>query len=281
MVIKKKRVPSILYHYTSVGTLLKIFENSETDKICLRATNAKFFNDPHEYNLAVSLLITSMISYEKEKSIENKISQNIKNRVLNRLSTMPGNPFILSLSENSDNLIMWRTYGFDGKGVAIGLDKKMLDDYSKDERNKNVNLHKCIYDKNLILNGLINYWGYYYDTITIKKDENSIGFDSFRFLFDVVDFSFQFKRSEYETEKEWRLCKNEMDDNNYKFIERDGVIIPFVEHYFPKEIIKKIIIGPCVNKQLIKDSIITFLKSRKFRLPTKSIIASKVPYRKI
>jgi hypothetical protein len=95
-----------------------------------------------------------MISYEKEKSIENKISLNIKNRVLTRLSTMPGNPFILSLSENPDNLIMWRTYGFDGKGVAIGLDKKMLDDYSKDERNKNVNLHKCIYDKKLILKGL-------------------------------------------------------------------------------------------------------------------------------
>lgn len=279
----KKITPSILYHYTSVGTLLKIVDINDNDKICLRATNAKYFNDPHEYSLAISLLKSSMISYEKEKSIENKISQNLKNKLLTTFSTMPGTPFILSLSENPDNLTMWRTYGVDGKGVSIGFDKDMLENYAKDENNTNTRLYECVYEKDKIFKGLLNYWSKIYNTISIIDDngKNSIGFQSFRFLFDIVHFSFQFKRSEYNLEREWRLCKNESIEKNYRFIERDGIIIPFVEHYFPKSIIKKIIIGPCTNKILTKKSILTLLKSKEFQLDSKSIITSNVPYRKL
>lgn len=51
----------ILYHYTSIETLLKIIDNTDDGKICLRATHAKFFNDPHEYEFSISLLKTSLM----------------------------------------------------------------------------------------------------------------------------------------------------------------------------------------------------------------------------
>ena len=126
-----KKKPTILYHYTSVETLLKIIENSNTEKICFRATHARFFNDPYEYNLAISLLKQSLVKYEKNNSIENKKSSNFNKRFFTNLGLIFGDPFLFSLSENSDNLAMWRTYGVDVKGVAIGLDKKMLEEYSK------------------------------------------------------------------------------------------------------------------------------------------------------
>ena len=43
----------LLYHYTSINSLLKILDISESDKmICLWATHAKYFNDPYEYKIS-------------------------------------------------------------------------------------------------------------------------------------------------------------------------------------------------------------------------------------
>lgn len=278
---KTKNDPKILYHYTSVGTLLKILDNSVDNKICFRATHAKFFNDPYEYKLAVLFLKQSMVKYEKENNIKNGQSSIFNKNSLERLGVASGDPFMLSLSENSDDLTMWRTYGADGKGVAIGIDREMLDNYSNDEKNTNTKLLPCQYNKTKIINRLTNDWKVLYSKVTFMDEGKSLGMSSFRFMFNLIAFSFSFKRSEYSSEKEWRLCKNEFDETKVKYREKNGLVIPFVEHYFEKEIIKKIIIGPCVNKKLTKESIEMLLKSRKYNLLQNSITISKVPYRQI
>ncbi len=281
MATKKKKTPPILYHYTSVETLLKIIENSVGGKICFRATHAKYFNDPYEYNLAISLLKQSLFTYEKNNNIVKGKSSKFKFKIFTNLGLFFGDPFLLSLSENSDNLTMWRTYGADGKGVAIGIDSILLDEYSKDEKIKNTNLLQCKYDKRTILTGLVRYWEFVYDHFNIKENGKGMNLSSFHFLFDLITFSFTFKRNEYKEEKEWRLCKNEISDSNTKFRESDGVLIPYIEHLFDKKIIKKIVVGPCVNRKLTKESIEMFLKTRKFELAKNSIVISKVPYRNI
>lgn len=278
---KTKKDPKILYHYTTVGTLLNILDTIVHKKICFRATHAKFFNDPYEYKLAVEFLKQSMVKYEKENNIKNGQSSNFNKNSIARIGVASGDPFMLSLSENSDELTMWRTYGADGKGVAIGLDREMLDNYSNVDKNTNTVLLRCQYNKTDILNRLTKDWKDLYDKITFKNGGKTIEMDSFRFMFNLVAFSFSFKRSEYNLEKEWRLCKNEFDETKVRYREKNGLVIPFVEHYFEKEIIKKIIIGPCVNKNLTKESIEMLLKSRKYNLPRNSITISKVPYRQI
>jgi len=269
----------ILYHYTSVETLLKIIENIDDGKICLRATHAKFFNDPHEYELAISLLKSSLIDYEKKKSIKNGYGKKFNSKLFARLGQMFGNPFILSFSENQDDLTMWRSYGSDGKGIAIGFDKEMLVEYSNLETSINTKLIKCQYDKSKIINGLTKYWEYYYDKIDLKE-KNKIGLNDFNFPVDLTNFSFSFKRNEYYPEKEWRLCKSDWDTRNIKFRESDGLIIPYINYLLPKEIIKKIIIGPCSNKQLSEESIKMFMNMKKI-LAREFVLSSKVPYRKI
>jgi len=269
----------ILYHYTSIDTLLKIVDNIENDKICLRATHAKFFNDPHEYDLAISLLMSSMIKYEKQKSIKDKLSKNINKKLFSKIGQIFGNPFILSFSENQDDLTMWRSYGSDGKGVAIGFDKEMLLEYSDSKNTINTNLIKCKYEQKEIMDALVKYWDNFYDKISVSYDKK-IGFNDFSFIFIMTHFSFSFKRYEYNLEKEWRLCKNDWDSNSVKFRESEGIIIPYVNHLLPKEIVKEIVVGPCSNKQLTKDSIILFLKMKNLKL-TDSVYSSKVPYRKI
>lgn len=275
-----KKKSTILYHYTSVETLLKIIENCNTEKICFRATHARYFNDPYEYNLAISLLKQSLVKYEKNNFIKNKKSSNFNKSFFTNLGLIFGDPFLFSLSENSDNLTMWRTYGADGNGVAIGLDKKMLEEYSNDKNVKNTKLLQCEYDKVAILSGLIRYWRLKYDQFNIEEGK-SMDIHSFPFLFDLITFSFSFKRNEYIDENEWRLCTNEISNDETKFRENDGILIPYIEHSFEKNIIKKIIIGPCANKKLTKESIEMLLKTRKFELPQSPIVVSKVPYRKV
>ena len=277
----KSKHKEILFHYTSVETFLKILDNCNNQKVCFWATHAKFFNDPHEYKLAISLLKQSMIKYEKEKNITEKKSVNFNYKSLLRLGHMFGAPFLLSLSENPDDLTMWRTYGSDGNGIAIGIDTKMLFDYSEDKNVNNTKLLPCQYKKSSIIKGLTTYWELLYDKIDFKEDGRGFSMNSFRFLFDLINFCFSFKRGEYQLEKEWRLCKNEHDETKIKFRERNGIIIPYVEHFFDKEIIKKIVIGPCVNKKLTKESIEMLLKSRNYNLPKNLVRISNVPYRKI
>lgn len=270
---------NILYHYTSINTLLKILDTKENGKLCVWATHAKYFNDPYEYNLAISLLKRSMYQYEKDNSIENKKSKNFNKKAISSFGIMAGYPFILSLSENADDLTMWRTYGANGMGVAIGFDKKMLQDYSESEKVKNTRLLRCEYRENAVLKGLTRYWSAVYDGIDFKEGKTTIS--SFRFVFDISNFCFSFKKSEYKNEKEWRLCKNEMDSSKIFFLERGGLLVPYLKHIFPSEIIKRIIVGPCVDKKLTQESIDNFLRVRKYKVEKDFIQMSKVPYRQI
>lgn len=270
--------PTILYHYTSVSTLMKILDYSPQKNICIHATHAKYFNDPFEYSLAISLLKTSMIRYEKEHSIEHRKSQKFNKKKFSSFGIIAGYPFILSLSEKADDLTMWRTYGADGKGVAIGLDVSILKGY-KPENADNTRLLRCAYNKDSILNGLANYWNVVYDKIDFTEEGASI--QSFRLISDIANFCFSIKRQEYKDEIEWRLCKNEWTIDEIKFYEREGILIPYIEHFLPREIIKEIIIGPCANKKMTKESIETFLKVRRYTLDKESIILSKVPYRRM
>jgi len=43
--------PKILFHYTSIETLIKILDTID-DKICFWATHARYFNDPRSAEAA-------------------------------------------------------------------------------------------------------------------------------------------------------------------------------------------------------------------------------------
>jgi hypothetical protein len=258
---------------------MNILNPNERGEICLRATNARFFNDPYEFNLAVSMLKTSMIRYEKEKSKIEKKSKYFNNSEISSFATIAGYPFLISFSENSDDLTMWRTYGADGNGVAIGFDRKMLIDYTNTSGIVNTRLIKCSYNKNMILKNLIKYWESLYDKISFDNGKTAIS--SFNVLISIGNICFSIKRKEYKEEKEYRLCKNDRDSNNIKFFEREGLIIPYVELYLPKEIIKKIFIGPCVNPKLTMESLQFYLKSKGYSIKKEFLVKSKAPYRKV
>ncbi|MCU4163929.1 DUF2971 domain-containing protein [Carboxylicivirga caseinilyticus] len=267
---------NILYHYTSVDTFLKIFKEG-TKNICLRATHAAYFNDPYEGKYTVELLEESFRKYEEDNNIKER-KQGMNQLVINFIHSALGEPYLLSFSEHPDSLTMWRAYGDNGNGIAIGFDKYVIG--SNPEEKPNVNLIDCLYDESKIKAILQTHWDKVYNNYKINEGKTSYHGSP---IFPIYNkFYFGFKRKEYAIEAEWRLCQNVHSTQTKKHRVSNGLIIPYVEHIFPQEAIKKIVLGPCLDPEKSKKSVADFAKYKGLHLNEETdIIISKVSYRNI
>lgn len=130
----------IVYHYTSIDTLEKIFSSysAETKCINLRGTHCNFLNDGTESVLGAQLLPNYIIEIEKELRIapnwklepvffNEKYLQIIVDHIKNYDDTKEQmSKFVTSFSKERDSLVMWSIYGNKGNGIALGFDTEML-----------------------------------------------------------------------------------------------------------------------------------------------------------
>lgn len=255
--------PDILYHYTSLDALVSILD-SEDENITLRATQAKFFNDFKECDHICDILSTSnpnfpigIHSIDKDNSI-NGILEDLKNS------------FIVSFSKSYDDLNMWRGYGTNGMGIAIGFDVKKLNSF---DYLHNFILIQCNYNTKSIIEN----WEKLYHLYNTKNEKGELVDLTLSFLVDAISA----KNSSFQSEKEWRLSTFDKINYKIKFRSTGKTIIPYIEHKIPKGYIKEIIIGPCLNEELIKDGIIQMLQQRNFDLSKIKVKTSKVPFRQL
>lgn len=118
--------------------------------MCFRATEAKSLNDPEEFKYAMRLLIESIQRYEKIQGISTSESrlphimgkEDLFQRVLPNYF---GHPYIFSLCSDKDSLAMWRFYGNNGLGVALGLNIDEIMKYCGSLKEKF--LSQCLYGK--------------------------------------------------------------------------------------------------------------------------------------
>jgi len=273
----------LLYHYTSIESLHKIL-HVDGENIILRATHANFMNDPDEFEFANKIITDTLKEYELENEVSEKKSQYLFGRggIFGSFAYLPGEPFILSLSEHRDDLSMWRAYGHDGNGVCIGLDKEMLTSYSEEHEITNTTLLKCEYRKERVEDHFRKYWKEEYNNFKIEKSENgriTTGFNDGSLFFSMPKYGFSAKSPSYSSEAEWRLCTNE--GRNYQFRINGNLFVPFIEHKFRKEILRKIVIGPCLNGIQVEQGMRFFLKKFGF-LDSKGFIeTSKISYRQV
>ncbi|PSV21897.1 hypothetical protein C0W44_06750 [Photobacterium leiognathi subsp. mandapamensis] len=104
----------MIYHYTSVDTLLKILESQS-----LWASDLSKMNDPQEFTAGLEIL-RDLFSETFPDSIDwfnhNQIVGSNNQQLL----------LGCSFSNMSDDLSQWRAYGDDGCGVVIGVDESIL-----------------------------------------------------------------------------------------------------------------------------------------------------------
>lgn len=294
LTLESRREPSIVYHYTSLNTLQAILDRLEKEEklnnpnpLLLRGTRIDYLNDATEYKLACEIM-TDMLKKHAQSINDGdskKIVQYADTNIWERIATTFGQltlPFITSFSENDDNLPMWNTYGANGLGVAIGLKKvgfkerftawsgcSYINKYFKWFMHKYV---EEIYDNLSYVNS---------NKFVLKKPE----------IFNKLNsYLSSLKHNAYEYENEWRLIQSLQKNGNSKEIkyqEVNGLLKPYIEHGFEKSVLKEIVIGPCANLALAKQSLSDLLEQKGFSTKDCNdanyvkVKGSEIPFRQI
>lgn len=275
----------VLYHYTSIDILEKILTESIGKKyFILRGTHIEYLNDYQELKLAIENMQHLIEEFERNgndkqnKELSKNLNYNKWKTIINWGGLLT-DFYITSFSENSDSLPMWNIYGNNGNGVAIGCKKT-----HKETKNERTRWGKCFYSTDRfkkLFNDKV--FQIIYDNIDFENGNLSISGD---LVFNNLSFYFGIlKHASYEFEKEWRLMKQlNIERNTIKFHPSNGILKPFVENKFSKSDLKKIVLGPCADKELSERSVKMLLQNAGFSTNRKDenfveVIISQAPYR--
>lgn len=272
-----RQAPKVLYHYTDANSFLGIVGNKE-----LWASHIRFMNDLKEETLALDILGKILVNSLHEKHLNaDDVLKYVKDFFAKE--TVKKDIFILSFSENRDDLNQWRGYankipayciGFDVEKLIASLDnktdieiiKKSLRGSLGDNESKSLKfLLPCIYEKEEQENLL--------DEV-IKDSQNYLDESSYterqlgkEIANRLVFYSPLIKHKMSESEKEWRIIIVNRDSDNAEqcnFRMGKSFIIPYFKFHFEKSCFKEFIIGACPDKESVKESTIYFLSKKGF-----------------
>ena len=198
-------------------------------------------------------------------------------------------PFVTAFSENQDSLPMWKAYGQDGKGVAIGIE---MIPFNKSNFNSNSGFPvwvRCCYDSKRLRDIFALGIKEIYDMFEVRDNKLDIkGFPNFT---DLSAYYSMLKNFAFEYEQEWRLVKNYSISDTEKeihFNEKDGILKPYVEYFLPTKALKEIVIGPCSDFEILKRSLKMSLTRAGYTVNQKTekdksvkLKISKIPFRNI
>lgn len=258
-----------LYHYTSLASLFAILQN-ET----IRLTDYRFLNDTQELSYATHWL-KALLQPMAENEFVQKLLTAIENIEQGKVERLKGigedlpylqwnmcdlNYYILSLSQNYDDLAMWRMYAKDG--CSIKFNSQKLKEFFYGFRD--ANLEKGLMN---LIDGEVEYEikestrhaiNYFYS----KKNELMI-YD------EILMFCLLFKSPSFSFEHEYRMGipfeDQYLGENCSKeFLLSGTTIRPQLElKNFPiRDIIEEITISPFVTSELTKIGIQELLISK-------------------
>lgn len=298
-----------IYHYTNIDALVDgLIPEDATADLCFRATNVKHMNDPEEFKVDYSKIIEAV----KQNEFLSSIYKNAEEKKYQFEDS-----FVISFSENEDDLPMWSLYGRDGKGIALA--------FKKDEILTSHLLIKCIYQDSQAYRDIIKLANTLFDTEStsyvktkvfvdlnilvypekstsqviaeLRKEkeerekrqqkEESCNCDcDCAVFFNNIMSSYllaimpiiAYKHKAYQFENELRLLFNEADPEKIKYRTRNEIIVPYIEKTINRNTLHHIIVGPTTDINEAKRSLGQFMKARGFG--EIEIKPSKVPYRK-
>lgn len=286
----------LLYHYTSIDAFMGIFENctKTNQKITMWATHSMYLNDPTEFKLGKEICREALLEVEKELDIP--FQERLSNRIYSSeemqyqdimdqvYSTIPekfhwGMPYVISLSQNKDNLPMWNTYGRNGQGIALGFNKYRLID------SEGLVIKKCCYNtfldeeyKALYLRIRDRWQSLYKNRDEIEQSNvHDLIYDSVRLTFrDEMPFV---KHYGYQYENEVRCIAKPYQDTKIEYRSANNMIVPYIERQIDVQCLEQIIIGPCADKERVKASLTSYLYDKIDHHDRIKIIESDIPYR--
>src|ERR1700722_1051545 len=132
------RPTSNLYHYTSLGSILKIVPTS-----LLHATDARFLTDASEMRVIVENLKFAMSNVTDPDDFTARVHAELRAWLENRLSELGHAVFVACFTQNGNLLSQWRSYCDPGKGLSIGFNPDKL---ASTAQAQGFTVGKCIYN---------------------------------------------------------------------------------------------------------------------------------------
>lgn len=292
---------NLLYHYTSIEGFMGIFSKctKENPEITMRATHSMYLNDPSEYKLGKSICRKLLLEVEDDLSISE--NERLSNKIYSPeeirrqesmdyiYSTIPstmdwGQPYLFSLSKNRDSLPMWTTYAKNGQGLALGFDGYKLQYY------QDLKIVECCY--NVITDQeyktrcdrIKDRWRSLYDGWENRKSVNLEELICNTYPTILREELLYIKHYGYKYENEVRCIalrdKSKEHEDVIHYRNSNNLIIPYIERHINVNCLKRIVIGPCADKEKVRASLIMFLNDKIENLSNKNlrIDYSDIPY---
>ena len=299
-----------LVHYTSAETALKIIREK---KVWMR--NANFMADYMEIRTGTKKIkdvfdpqTGSKGFWESLDEIKFGLKEKVHEYYNGWVPQIEANSYLFCVSEHSKKeddigrLSMWRGYGGSG-GVALILNSAP---FLAETMVLGAGSYPVIYhdhEKNLrnVIDGVVRNIGF------LSKFDEKILIS--HFLFMLISFTFCLKHKGFEEEREWRVVYLEtlaqkMRENSHlkdiplpikselelvKNIPQDIFKIPLqkIEGLKPEEtldlelknLINRLIIGPCKNPEVLKDIFVRVLRENNVENAEKKVHISHIPLR--
>lgn len=295
-------------HYTNANTAYKIIENEE-----LWLRNVRGMNDYKEIDYGRNQFIDSLEKPQNEINRNNleelikKIDSNknykdfcdVCNQYIKDIETRT---YITCLSEhpstedNYGRLSMWRAYG---RSTGVALILSPVDLYTKPLKNNIFLTAPVIYSDKAFFDILPNILDAFSsdDMIYFFKQKNIEDF--FQILSRVIYvYILSIKHPGFAEEREWRIILSSFSEEDKQYIDKDILEADvktdfghpekiykidlkkfnFISNDSPR-LLKKIIIGPSENADIIKDAFIHLFNSKGINNAENLIQISDIPLR--
>ena len=286
--IKTLDLPACGYHYTDAGALKNIISQNT-----IWLSDIEYLNDETETKYIYELI---------EDMFENnelRVNERLGKALLDRCNYVKSNDyfqqefgisykeknFVISLSKEPDNLILWNNYtkNINKIGYNIGFKREDLLQCLKERLNKKDNIihGNVIYDIN-IQKDLINRLIYAFnDLLGYENASEMLVFQYIGMLLNV--YALFFKKQCFENEKEYRIIIGKRQDINGRDISCDfricnGLLIPYYQFSFSKECVSSISISPTVKEELYNASIRRLLNRYEYSKDV-NVLNSTIPLR--
>lgn len=257
----------VIYQYTHWDALFHGMLDGGREKnkeVCIRATNCRYLNDP------------------KEISLGSRLTQEIIDASLKRGGDTADinleKYFVTSFSERRDYLPMWSMYGKNGTGLSVGFDVALL------AQSKPTTFGRCMYCDTGFLESFRNSNEHNFvqppsteemSQMNAEEMEKVTSHAYFLFVDALQKVLALSKTPEYAYEKEIRICMKTAKNIQYR--NTGKMVVPYIDMFFPKAVVKEIIVGPTNEGKRAVDSLKEWLQS--IGMGTVQVSLSEVPYR--
>ena len=269
--------PAELYHYTDLDSLSGIFQTRS-----LWLSKISTMNDTSEIGLGVHYFKRCVEAHAKDSDRdEADFLQQVAAQLEGFRRT---NICVASFCEEQDQLNQWRSYGADGRGIALGFQSDRLEQLAQ---GYGLRLVPCVYDTGLHTRITEDLFGMllqaYRDRPPRDDAERDLLVERFNGTFLMA--APIIKDHHFAQEREWRLVSTPRPISDPRITASLSGKKASVKFVLPlagddeshPEIFSSLTIGPTLDPESVADAIEVLADRRGFRLPQVNI--SDIPYR--